>query len=195
MSNQDLSEERISYLRIFWTFFRIGLLTFGGGFAMGTVMRYELVLKRRWLSEREFVVEMSTATVVPGAIAVNLAFLQGRRLRGLPGSAAAVLGTVLPSVLVILFIAAFAMRYLEHPRVAAFLNGCAIAVCAQIAYAAWAFGRGLRRNWGRVIACVAGLLMLFLGLHPIWAIVTAAVLGYLVQPRELARPDEVKADI
>ncbi|HEO72206.1 MAG TPA: chromate transporter, partial [Candidatus Hydrogenedentes bacterium] len=86
--------QRISLANLFWTFFRIGLLTFGGGVAMAAVMRYELVLKRRWLGEDDFVSAMSAATAVPGVIAVNLAFLQGQRFRGLPGAGAAVLGTI-----------------------------------------------------------------------------------------------------
>ena len=57
-------------------------MTLGGGLAMATVMRHELVLKRQWLNDDDFMAEMSLATLVPGAIAVNVAYLQGRHLRG-----------------------------------------------------------------------------------------------------------------
>ncbi len=174
-------QERASCLHLFGTFFRIGLLTFGGGFAMASVMRHELVLKRRWLSEDDFISVLSTATVVPGAIAVNLAFLQGRRFRGLPGAAAAVLGTACPSFVVILLIVWFAMPHFDHPAVGAFLKGCAVAVAGQIAFAAYTFARRLRGNWRTVSACVLGLVVLFLGLHPLWAVVAAAGSGYFLQ--------------
>jgi len=172
---------RISLVNLFWTFFRIGLLTFGGGVAMAAVMRYELVLKRRWLGEDDFVSALSTATAVPGVIAVNLAFLQGQRFRGLPGAGAAVLGTICPSFFVILLIVWFALPHFDHPTVAVFLKGCAIAVSGQIAFATYTFARRVRRNWRTGLACAVGLTVLLLGLHPIWAVVTAAGLSYFLQ--------------
>lgn len=187
-------DKRASCLNLFWTFFRIGLLTFGGGLAMAAVVRYELVLKRRWLSEDDFVATMSTATVVPGAIAVNLAFLQGRRFGGLPGAAAAVLGTVCPSFFVILLLVWFALPYFDHPTVAAFLKGCAVAVVGQIAFAGYTFARRMHRNWRTIFVCVTGLIVLSLGLHPLWAVATAAGLGYLLQcqnrPTDANRSEE-----
>jgi len=168
----------VSCTSLFWAFFRIGLFTLGGGFAMATVMRHELVVKRRWLSEDEFISAMSTATAVPGAIAVNLAFLQGRRLRGKAGAAAATLGTVCPSFFVILLVAWFALPYFGNPRVAAFFKGCGIAVAGQIAYAGFTFARRLRRDWRNFTVVAFGLLIVGVGLHPVWTIIAAASLGY-----------------
>ncbi len=173
--------QRISLANLFWTFFRIGLMTFGGGVAMAAVMRYELVLKRQWLSEDDFLSAMSTATAVPGVIAVNLAFLQGQRFGGLPGAGAAVLGTICPSFFVILLIVGFALPYFDHPTVAAFLKGCAVAVSGQIAFATYTFARRVRRNWRTGLACAVGLTVVLSGLHPIWAVVTAAGLSYFLQ--------------
>ena len=170
----------IAPLRLVWVFFRIGLLTFGGGFAMATVMRHELVLKRRWLSENDFISEMSVATVVPGAVAVNLAFLQGRRMGGRGGAAAAVAGTILPSFVVMLLIVLFALPYLDNPRISAFLKGCAVAVGAQIIFAAFTFARQMRRQWRTLAACGAGLALLFAGLHPVLAVLAATATGYLL---------------
>lgn len=182
-----VARPRISLVNLFWTFFRIGLLTFGGGVAMAAVMRYELVLKRRWLGEDDFVSAMSTATAVPGVIAVNLAFLQGQRFRGLPGAGAAILGTICPSFFVILLIVGFALPHFDHPTVAVFLKGCAIAVSGQIAFATYTFARRVRRNWRTGLACAVGLTVLLLGLHPIWAVVAAAGLSYFLQePTELS---------
>jgi len=166
---------------IFWVFLRIGFFTLGGGLAMTTVMRHELVLKRRWLEDDEFVAEMSAATVVPGAIAVNMAYLQGRRLRGKAGAAIAVLGTILPSFFVILVIAWAGLPYFSRPRVAAFFKGCAIAVAGQLAFAGLTFGKKLLGNRRNIIVCAVALLpVAVLKVHPVWAIITAVVLGYLV---------------
>jgi chromate transporter len=177
------AEPRVSRARLFWTFFRIGLLTFGGGVAMVSVMRYELVLRRRWLNEDDFVSVLSTATAVPGAIAVNMAFLQGRRFGGLWGAASAVLGTICPSFMVILLIVWFALPHFEHPTVAVFLKGCAIAVSGQIAFATYTFARRVPRDWHTALACVLGLGILLSGLHPIWAVAGAAGLSYFLQGR------------
>jgi len=177
------AESHVSYASVFWTFFRIGLLTLGGGLAMATVMRHELVLKRRWIKDDDFMAEMSTATIVPGAIAVNVAYLQGRRLRGKRGAAAAILGTIIPSFCVILLIVWVAVPYFSNPRVAAFLRGCAIAVCGQLTFAGFIFGRRLLRSWLNVVVCVVGVIVVgVFGVHPIWGVVVAAVLGYWLCP-------------
>jgi len=178
-SGGDLSKDGISCLSIFWTFFRIGLLTLGGGLAMATVMRHELVIKRRWVKDDDFVSEFSTATVVPGAIAVNIAYLQGRRLRSRRGSLVAVCGTVLPSFCTILAVVIALRPYFEQPRVAAFLKGCAVAVAGQLAFTAYLFGKKLLRNWRSIVVCALGLgVVAFAGVHPIWAIVTASLASY-----------------
>ncbi|MFO8006727.1 MAG: chromate transporter [Candidatus Brocadiia bacterium] len=184
----------VSYLRLFWIYFRIGLMTFGGGFAMATVLRHELVLKRKWLTDKQFVNALSAATAIPGAIAVNLAFVQGRRSHGMRGAITAAVGTMCPSVLVILLIARFGAPYFQHPIVAAFLKGCAIAVTGQIAFATFTFARRLRRHWQNVVVCGLALFVLILGAHPVWAVVVAAALGYLLMhermtPRERAEEE------
>ncbi len=178
---------RVSYGSIFWTFFRIGLFTLGGGLVMLTVMRHELVLRRRWVDEDDFLGETSVATLVPGVIAVNMAFLQGRRLRGAAGSAAAILGTVLPSFCIILLVAWVASPFFSNPRVAAFLRGCAIAVAGQLTFTSYIFARKYLRRWRNVIVCAVGLIMTaVLGLHPVWAVLTAGALGYCITDN---RPD------
>jgi chromate transport protein ChrA/mannitol/fructose-specific phosphotransferase system IIA component (Ntr-type) len=181
-------------LRLFLTFFRIGLTTFGGGFSMATVLRHEIVLKRRWISEREFLNTLSTATSVPGAVAVNLAFLEGSRLRGLRGGIVAAAGQICPSILVILLIAQFAVPYFDHPMVSAFLKGAAIAVTGQIAFAAVTFARRLRPHWQNALACGLGLAVVGLGFHPVWAIIIAACAGYLMMRERMARREWTDED-
>lgn len=184
----------VSFVNLFCTFFRIGLMTFGGGFAMAAVLRHEIVLKRKWLTEREFIDTLSTATSVPGAIAVNLAFLEGRRLRGLPGGITAAAGTMCPSVLTILLIVRFAAPYFDHPIVAAFLKGCAVAVAGQIAFAALSFARRLRRNWQNIVVCATGLFILGVGVHPFWAVAATTLVGYLIMRKRMMPYDSTEAE-
>jgi chromate transporter len=181
--------EPISCFRLFVIFFRIGCTTFGGGFAMSSVLRHELVLKRKWLSEGEFFNALSSATSIPGPVAVNLAFIEGSRFRGWRGGLSAALGQVCPSVLVILLIVRFVAPYFDQPGVAAFLKGCAIAVAAQIAFAAFTFARKLRRHWQNVIVCGLGLFIVSIGLHPVFAVAAAAATGYLLMRERMAQRD------
>ena len=184
------SEETITFSQIFWTYFKIGLFTLGGGFAMAAVLRHELVLKREWIIDYEFMSEMSTATLIPGAVAVNMAYLQGRRLRGKRGALAASLGVILPSFLVILLIAIFAIPYFQNPRVKAFLKGCSLAIAGQIAFAGYVFGRKHLRNIRNIFICAVGLILLFVvKVHPVLAVLTAGFLGYF-----LCRYREIKDD-
>lgn len=150
---------------------------------MAAVLRHELVLRRRWVKDDEFLAEMSVATAIPGVIAVNMAYLQGRRLCGRTGAAVAILGTILPSFLIILLIAWIGLPYFSHPRVAAFFKGAALAVVGQLAFVSLTFGRKLLTRWRNVIVCGVGLtLVAVVGTHPIWAILVAGGLGYWLCP-------------
>ncbi|MFO7958029.1 MAG: chromate transporter [Candidatus Brocadiia bacterium] len=188
-SSSDGETVRVPKLTLFYTFFRIGLLTFGGGFAMAAVLRHEIVLRRHWMSEKEFINTLSIATAVPGSIAVNLAFLEGRRLGGVSGAVVSTVATMLPSVLVILLITRFLAPYFDHPVLGAFLQGCAVAVTAQIAFAAYTFARHLRRHWQNAVVCAAGLLVVALGWHPVLAILLAGLLGYMMMKERMALRD------
>jgi len=182
-SDSDKSKGLVSLADIFRTFFRIGLFTLGGGLAMTPVMRHELVIRHRWVKDADFVSVMALATVVPGVIAVNVAHLLGRRLRGKRGSLAAILGTVLPSFFAILFIAAFFLPFFRHPKVAAFFRGCAVAIVGQLAFAGFVFGRRLLLSWRQVSVCAVGLVTVgVLQSHPLWAIIIAGALGYVLCP-------------
>jgi chromate transporter len=183
MAGQFAAKGSVSLANIFWAFFRIGLFTLGGGLAMSPVIRHELVIRRRWVKDSYFMAIMSLATVVPGAIAVNIAYLLGRRLRGKKGSMAAILGTILPSFCVILLVAGILLPFFNYPKVAAFLHGSAIAVTGQLAFAGFIFGRKLLRKWQHFVVCAAGVITIgVFGLHPIWGLITASILGYWLCP-------------
>lgn len=187
MTSSPIGNGKIALGEIFWVFFRVGLFTLGGGLAMATVMRHELVLRKRWYDDKAFMAEMATGTIVPGAIAVNLAFLQGRRLRGRLGALAALLGTILPSFGIILLVVWAAAPYFANPKVATFFQGCSVGVGGQLAFAGYAFGRKLLHGRRSLLICSLGLgVVAGLRLHPIWAVVTTGILGLL-----LYRPEAV----
>lgn len=183
--NEENDSMPVLLISIFWTFFRIGLFTLGGGLAMSLVMRHELVIKRRWVKDADFMSLMSLATVVPGAIAVNIAYLLGRRMRSHMGAVMAVLGTILPSFFVILLVAGVFLPFISNPKVTAFFRGCAIAIVSQLAFTGFIFGRTLLRNWKQCAVCAAGMIpACAFGIHPIFGIITAGVLGYWLLPKK-----------
>ena len=94
-------------LALFITFFKIGLFTFGGGWAMIAIIEREIVDNHRWVRREEFVDLLAVAQAMPGILAVNISCVVGNRLRGLRGSVVAALGTILPSFIIILFIAIY----------------------------------------------------------------------------------------
>ena len=116
------------YLSLFLTFFEIGAVSFGGGYAMISLIR-ERTISQGWLTEDQLLNMIAVAESTPGPIAVNMATFVGSTQGGVLGSLAATLGVVLPSFLIILLITAIMRNLLKRKGVQAFLSGvrpCAI---------------------------------------------------------------------
>lgn len=118
-------------LELFLTFFEIGALTFGGGYAMIPLVR-EQVLAHGWLTEEELLNMIAVSESTPGPIAVNMATFVGSNEAGIIGSAFATLGVVLPSFIIILIISALLKNFLKYNGVKAFLTGVRPAVVSLI---------------------------------------------------------------
>lgn len=119
------------YLKLFLTFFEIGLFTFGGGYAMISLIR-EKALTLGWLTEEELLNMIAVSESTPGPIAVNMATFVGSTQGGLLGSLVATLGVVLPSFIIILLISALIRNFLKYKGVQAFLGGVRPCVIALI---------------------------------------------------------------
>ena len=125
-----------SLATIFVSFLKIGMFTFGGGYAMLPLIERELITKRKWIEQKEFLDLLTLAQSVPGPIAVNTSVFVGYKVRGLRGAAAALLGTVTSSFVIILAIAIFFAGIRQNPVVDAAFKGMRPAVVALIASAA-----------------------------------------------------------
>ena len=119
------------YLKLFLTFFEIGLFTFGGGYAMISLIR-DKAMVLGWLTEEELLNMVAVAESTPGPIAVNMATFVGSTQGGVLGSLAATLGVVLPSFIIILLISAFILNFLKYKGVQAFLKGVRPCIVALI---------------------------------------------------------------
>lgn len=119
------------YLKLFLVFFEIGLFTFGGGYAMISLIR-DKTLSLGWLTEDELLNMIAISESTPGPIAVNMATFVGSTQGGILGSLAATLGVVLPSFIIILLVCAAIHNFLKYKGVQAFLRGVRPCVVALI---------------------------------------------------------------
>jgi len=119
---------------LFLTFAKIGAFTFGGGWAMISIIEREVVDKHRWLKREEFLDLLAVAQSLPGILAVNISVVVGDKLRGLKGSVAAAAGTIMPCFLIILAIAMFLTpeTITSNPTLTAIFKGIRPAVVALI---------------------------------------------------------------
>ena len=115
-------------LQLFLTMLKIGLFTFGGGYAMIALLEHEFVTKKKWLEQEEFLDVAAIAESTPGPIAINVATFIGYRRGGVLGSLAATLGMVLPSFVIIYVISLFFDRFLDLKPVAFAFKGIRVAV-------------------------------------------------------------------
>ena len=119
------------YWKLFVTFFEIGLFTFGGGYAMISLI-HEKTLALGWLTEEELLNMVAVSESTPGPIAINMATFVGSTQGGILGSLVATAGVVLPSFIIILLIAAFIRSFLKYKGVQAFLGGVRPCIVAMI---------------------------------------------------------------
>jgi len=124
--------KKISLWNLYFTFFKIGGLTFGGGYAMLPLLQEEIVNKLNWASDEELLDIYAIGQVTPGIIAVNTATMIGYRKRGVLGGIIATLGAITPSVVIITTLATILLRYKDAPQLQQAFSGIRIAVCATV---------------------------------------------------------------
>lgn len=180
------------FFHLFWTYFKIGTFTLGGGYAMLPLIQREVVDTRGWLDEEEYLNMIALAQAAPGLIAVNSAIFIGWRIGGWRGVCGAVLGAVLPSFLIILAIATVFSEWKELPAVEAAFKGIRPAVVALIAAPLFKMAktavkangeksnvngdRDLRNALPLLISLAAALLIWLGGVNPVWVILATIVL-------------------
>lgn len=163
---------------IFWSFLKIGAFTFGGGYAMIPLIQHEVINNHRWLSDREFVELLTIAQAAPGPIALNTAVFVGYKYRGYWGAVSAVLGVVIPSFTIILFVAIFFASMRDNRWVDAAFKGMRPAVVALIVAPIVGLAKGL--HWVLIaVAAATALLVWYFGFSPIWVLIAGAIGGAL----------------
>ena len=164
--------------QLFFAFFKIGALTFGGGYAMLPMFKKELVEKHSWCTEEDILDYYAIAQCTPGVIAVNTASFIGVKKKGIVGAIFATLGVVTPSIIIITIIAAFINHFADNAYVAHAFAGIRLAVCALVSVTIFGL---LKKNVKDILTALLAIsaftVTYFLGLSPIIAVFVAAAAG------------------
>lgn len=168
------------YWSTFSTFFKIGMFTLGGGYAMIPIIEEEVVNKHQWVSKEDMLDLIAIAQSCPGVFAINISIFIGYKLRKTRGALVTALGTALPSFLIILAIAIFFHQFEDNKVMAAMFRGIRPAVVALIAVPTFNLAKSAHLNrYTLWIPIVSALAIWLLGVSPIWIIILAGVGGYL----------------
>ena len=165
--------------RLFITFFKIGLFTFGGGYAMIPLIQREVIKKNGWIEEKDFLDMLVLAQSTPGPIAVNTAVFVGYKTAGTMGAIASTLGTILPSFIVILLLALFFVEVRENRYVDAAFRAMRPAVVALIVAPLIGLVKGMKWYLMGISAAVAVAVWYF-GVSPIYFIAAGVAVGVVV---------------
>jgi len=173
---------KISLWAILLTFLKVGTLTFGGGFAMLPIIYRETVERNNWVDNQTFSDILIITQSMPGQIALNSSIQVGIRLRGTVGGLVAALGVTLPSVLILMAIAAyFYPQFKDNVYVEAAFYGLRPAVVALIAASAVRIGRQILLGWNGVILCAVLLITAIItNVHPILIMVAGGLAGLVI---------------
>lgn len=163
---------------LFTSFFRIGILTFGGGLAMLPMLQNEVVDKRQWATEEELLNYYAIGQCTPGIIAVNTATFIGYKQKGIIGAIVATAGIVAPSLIIIMVIAAFLKNFMEIKMVQYAFGGIRVAVAALVVQAVIKLWKtGVKDLLGIILFIIAFIISAVLGLSPVWLVIAGIVIG------------------
>lgn len=188
------------YWRLFLTFLKIGAFTFGGGWAMISIIEREVVTNHKWLNGEEFLDLLSLAQSLPGILAVNIAVAIGQRLRGTRGSVVAAFGTILPSFTIILVIAMFLTPDFikTNTTVESIFRGIRPAVVALIVAPVISAAKAAKIGWRTAAIPVAVALLIWSGWpivsNPILYVILGGLGGYIWLRHRETMVTEAKAD-
>ena len=169
------------YWALYTTWFRIGLFTFGGGYAMLPMIQKEVIEKQHWATEDEVMDCYAIGQVTPGVIAVNTATFIGYKLYGVSGGIVATLGVVSPSFIIISIIAGLISNFSDLVMVQQALRGIQVAVCVLMVTAVInLFKKGVKSASGFVIFLCAFFLSYFTDISTVLLVIAAGAAGLIL---------------
>ena len=169
-------------LTLYTLFFRMGAVTFGGGYAMLPILRREIIQNRGWMDEETIMDYYALSQGLPGIIAINVSVFIGYKRRGVPGAVASALGMVSPCIIIISIIAAFLSNFQDNVYVQHALAGISVCVAALILDAVISmWKKGVKDTVGIAICLVMLVLSAFTDSSPLRLFISCALLCFAVR--------------
>lgn len=165
-------------IEIFWTFFRIGAFTVGGGYAMLPLIQQEVVEVHGWLSAAQFTDALALAATSPGPVAVNIAVYVGYDVAGVAGAVVGAFGIVFPAFMIMLMLVLFVTQFADNSRVKGAFKIMRPAVVGMIAAVVFSMAKtGVRDVKSVFVALAAFALLAFTDINPVLVLIAGAVCG------------------
>lgn len=184
----EITQQKDRLTSLYFTFFKMGMVTFGGGYAMLPILEREVVEKHAWASKEQVLDFYAVSQGLPGIIAVNVSGLIGYQCRKTAGAVASVLGVVSPCVVIITILAASLANFQENPYVKHALAGISACVAALIATTVMGlWEKSVKDKPGLIIFLIVTVFSLLTSLSPILYVICAAVAGVIIQALKRGR--------
>ena len=175
-------------LEIFLVSFRVGIMTFGGGYAMLPILQREVVETREWVSEEEVLDYYAIGQCPPGIIMVNTMIFIGQKQKGNIGGIVAAIGTVFPALIIITVIAALLTNFADVPAVKHAFAGIRVCVCVLIFNAVLKLWKSSVVDWKCFVIFIAvALASLITSLTPVLFVILSAVMGIAISCLEVKK--------
>ena len=177
------------YFSLFWTFFKIGLFTFGGGYAMISLIHKEAVDKHKWISDEDMNNIIVIAESTPGPISVNASTFIGYKVGKFLGACFSLLGLILPSLTIIILITIF-LNYFENNTIINYaFNGIRAAIIILLIEAIFKLSKPLNKNaFFYALLLTSFILNFFFGVNALLLIITGLIIGII---KELLKEKKV----
>lgn len=182
---------------LFWTFFRIGLFTFGGGYAMIPLIQNEVSVKHKWLRAEEVSEVVAISESTPGPLSINASTYVGYRLMGVSGAIFATLGLIIPSFVVIYIISLFLDQFLQIKIIADALLGIKAGVALLILLGAFNLFKSMKKDLFSIIILIlvftSTIIMTFINISfsSIYYILAGALIGIVFQLLHKERKEQI----
>ncbi|MEN2984597.1 MAG: chromate transporter [Dictyoglomaceae bacterium] len=168
------------YWELFFVFLKIGWLTIGGGYVMIPLFLEEIVKKRKWLKEEEFLETLTLAQLFPGPIAFNFAVAVGYRLKKYKGALISALGVIIPSFVSILIIAMFFIKWHKSKIIQGLLYGMRPAIAGLMAYSVYELLKKMNFTLLKIFIIISlSFILIFFKINPIYIIITSFVFSII----------------
>ena len=167
-------------LALLLSFVKVGVFGYGGGPSMIPLVEAEVVDVHHWMNTEEFIDALAMGNALPGPIAIKIAAYTGFKIAGVPGAVTATLGISLPAMILMLILATLFLQYKDMPHVQATLKAVRPAVVALLAVVVYEMFPSSVTSWHTgAIAAVTFIIIVYLKIHPAFAIAGAALFGLI----------------